>query len=71
MVLDEDLLHAAARAAKRTKVNRSALVREALRGHLKKIHYQDLEQRDREGYEKQPETGEVAAWEGVAVWPAE
>jgi len=72
VVLDEDLLRAADRTAKRTKVNRSALVRQALREYLKKTHYQELEHRDREGYEKQPDTnGEFAAWEGVAAWPEE
>ena len=71
VVLDEDLLRATDRVAKRTKVNRSALVREALREYLKRIHYQELERRDREGYEKHPDTGELAAWEGVAAWPEE
>ena len=71
VVLDEDLLRAADRAAKRTKVNRSALVRDALREHLKTMHYKELERRDRQGYEAQPETGEPAAWEGVAAWSNE
>jgi len=55
------------RVAKRIEVNRSALVREALREYLKKIHYQELERRDREGYARHPDAGEFAAWEGVAV----
>ncbi len=71
VVLDEDLLRAADRAAKRTKVNRSALVRQALREYLKKMHYQELERRDRKGYEKRPDTDELTAWEGVAAWPGE
>ena len=71
VVLDEDLLRAADRTAKRTKVNRSALVRQALREYLKKTHYQQLEHRDREGYEKHPDDGELGAWEGVAAWPQE
>ena len=69
VVLDEDLLEAADRVAGRTKVNRSALIRRALREHLKKIGEEELERRDREGYEAQPDTGELAAWEGVASWP--
>jgi len=69
IVLDEDLLRAADRAAKRTKVNRSALVRNALREHLKRMHYQELEHRDREGYKRQPGSGDLGAWEGVAAWP--
>ena len=69
VVIDEDLLRATDRVAKRTKMKRSALVREALREYLKKIRYQELERRDREGYEKHLDTGELAAWEGVATWP--
>jgi len=71
VVIDEDLLRATDRVAKRTKMKRSALVREALREYLKKTHYQELERRDREGYEKHPDTGELVAWEGVATWPEE
>jgi len=69
VVIDEELLLATDRVAKRTKMKRSALVREALREYLKRTHYQELERRDREGYEKHPDTGELAAWEGVATWP--
>jgi metal-responsive CopG/Arc/MetJ family transcriptional regulator len=55
VVIDDDLLRSADRVARRSKVNRSALMREALRDYLKKLHYQELEQRDREGYEKRPD----------------
>jgi metal-responsive CopG/Arc/MetJ family transcriptional regulator len=71
VVLDEDLLRATDQAAKRAKTNRSALIREALRRHLKSLHYRELERRDRQGYEKQPDSGEFAEWEGVAAWPEE
>ena len=71
VVLDEELLRAADRAAKRAEINRSALVREALRRYLKELHYQELERRDREGYERLPGTRELAVWEGVAAWPEE
>ena len=71
IVLDKELLRATDRAAKRAKQNRSALVREALRDYLKKAHYEELERRDREGYERHPETGALAHWEGVAAWPEE
>ncbi len=37
IVLDKKLLHAADQAAKRTKRNRSALVRDALREHLRRL----------------------------------
>lgn len=70
VVLDDDLLTATDRAAQKKKFNRSAFVREALQEHLKKSHYQDLERRDREGYERYPDTiPDDNVWEGVAAWP--
>ena len=71
IVLDEELLRAADRMAAREKLNRSALFREALREHLKRIRCQERERRDREGYERQPDAGELVAWEGAASWPEE
>lgn len=71
VVLDEELLEAADRASARAGKNRSALVREALREHLKRLRYEELERRDREGYESFPDAGEPTRWEGVAVWPDE
>jgi hypothetical protein len=46
-------------------------MREALSEHLKRLHYRELERRDRQGYEKNPDTGELKAWEGVAAWSEE
>ena len=43
VVLDQKLLKAADTAAKREKVNRSALIRKALEEHLKRLHMRDLE----------------------------
>lgn len=73
VVLDENLLKAADHFAQRTNVNRSALVRNALREHLKKLHYQELERLEREGYERFPdsEDEDLQGWEEVAVWPPE
>jgi metal-responsive CopG/Arc/MetJ family transcriptional regulator len=72
IVLDKTLLQAADRAARRTKQNRSALVREALREHLKKLEMRASEPQDREGYAKRPtKRDELALWEGEAAWPAE
>lgn len=72
VVLDRKLLQAADRAAQRTKQNRSALVREALRQHLRWLELRELEQRDREGYTKVPQpVGEHPRWEAEASWPAE
>ncbi len=72
LVIDDELLKAADRVAHQNKINRSAVVREALREYLKKLHYRELERRDREGYEREPDTvGDLAVWEGVAAWPEE
>lgn len=72
VVLDDALLEIADRFAKQQRVNRSALIREALRAHLKKLRYQELERQERVAYERQPDDlDEVARWEGVADWPDE
>jgi metal-responsive CopG/Arc/MetJ family transcriptional regulator len=70
VVLNEDLLRAADRAAKKNHVNRSALVREALQEHLKRLRIQEMETRDRKGYTEHP-VSSTLAWEGVASWPEE
>ena len=74
IVLDKELLRAADRAARRTKRNRSALVRDALREHLQRLEVRAREERDREGYARQPQAhAESQLWEGEAeaAWPAE
>ena len=70
VVLDLKLLKAADAAAKRHKVNRSELVRRALREHLERLRVRDLEERDRRGYQTQPQRlEEYHPWEEVAAWP--
>ena len=70
IVLDKKLLHAADQAAKRTRRNRSALVRDALREHLRRLELRASEERDRQGYSRQPQVGEEArSWESEAAWP--
>lgn len=72
VVLDKKLLQATDRAAKQSKRNRSALVRAALREHLRRLEIRALEDRDREGYLRHPqESGEYIAWEQEAAWPRE
>ena len=72
VVLDKKLLQAADRAARRTKRNRSALVRDALREHLRRLEIRSQEERDRKGYSSQrPAREEPLVWEAEAVWPAE
>lgn len=72
VVLEPALLRAADRAARRLDLNRSALIRDALRDHLLRLEAREREQRDRAGYGLHPDTGvELAAWEDVASWPQE
>jgi metal-responsive CopG/Arc/MetJ family transcriptional regulator len=70
VVLDAKLLKATDLAAKRQKVNRSALIREALQQHLKRLRELELEERDRRGYLAQPQREEeFRVWEDAAAWP--
>ena len=72
VVLDQKLLQATDRAARRTKRNRSALVRDALREHLQKLEIESQEERDRVGYlNRPPVKDESFIWEQEAAWPAE
>lgn len=47
VVLDEELLRATDRAARRAKVSRSAFVRAAIREHLRRLNVKELEPRGR------------------------
>jgi len=70
VVLDSGLLRATNGAARRARVNRSALVREALREHLKRLRQREIEARDRQGYQKYPQRArDVVVWEREASWP--
>jgi metal-responsive CopG/Arc/MetJ family transcriptional regulator len=70
VVLDKPLLQATDRASKQLKQNRSAIVRDALREHLRRLEIRAQEERDRAGYLAKPQThDEVHMWEGIASWP--
>lgn len=70
VVIDSELLQATDKAARKTKLNRSELVRIALREHLRRLQVLESEERDRRGYAKRPaEPG--SEWEGEAAWPRE
>lgn len=72
IVLDTRLLHATDQAARRTKRNRSALIRDALREHLRRLEVRAKEERDCQGYSRQPHASdESLVWEAEAAWPAE
>jgi metal-responsive CopG/Arc/MetJ family transcriptional regulator len=51
-------------------MNRSALIRDALREYLKRLEIRSLEERDRQGYTKHPQRIEDSlTWESEASWP--
>jgi metal-responsive CopG/Arc/MetJ family transcriptional regulator len=68
--LDEKLLRATDQAARRTKQNRSELVRAALGEHLRRLEVRALEKRDRAGYLRMPQQrDEFRVWEAEASFP--
>ncbi|MBM3792835.1 MAG: ribbon-helix-helix protein, CopG family [Acidobacteria bacterium] len=70
VVLNPKLLKAADIAAKRQKVNRSQLIRDALRRHLDHLRLAALEERDRRSYQVKPQRAEeYGPWEEAAAWP--
>jgi metal-responsive CopG/Arc/MetJ family transcriptional regulator len=70
VLLDAKLLKAVDIAARRKKVNRSALIRHALREHLRRLRMLDLEEQDRLGYQTQPQgIEEYRPWQEAASWP--
>ena len=72
VVLDKKLLQATDQAARQTKQNRSALVRDALHEHLRRLELRAREERDRQGYSRRPQSSdESLVWEAEAAWPAE
>jgi len=69
MTLDESLVEAVDRAARKLGKSRSAFARDALREALARERLRTLEQRHRHGYSRQPvRVGEFDAWETEQVW---
>ena len=70
VVLDAKLLRAADRAARHAKLNRSALIRDALREHLRRMEIRAIEERERAAYTRLPQNEkELLAWDPEAIWP--
>ena len=68
VVLDAATLRDADREARRAKVNRSELVRRAIRAYVARERARALEEKQRAGYERQPERAdEFGGFE--ASWP--
>jgi Arc/MetJ-type ribon-helix-helix transcriptional regulator len=69
MTLDEDLVKAVDRVAKRLRTSRSAFTREALREALARHQAARLEEKHRKGYENKPvREVEFAVWEAEQAW---
>jgi metal-responsive CopG/Arc/MetJ family transcriptional regulator len=62
IVLDDQLLRPTNRAARGAKQSRSALIRDALRRHLRALEIHRQEERDRRGYAMHPQAAK-------ATWP--
>lgn len=72
VVLDKELLKATDQAARRAKLNRSELVRQALREHLRRLEVRAQEEREREAYTRQPQDpSEILRWDAETAWPPE
>jgi metal-responsive CopG/Arc/MetJ family transcriptional regulator len=70
IVIEKELLRATDRAARQRRLNRSALVREALRAHLRRLAVSERERRDRAGYASAADT-EFSPWDRLTAWPDE
>jgi len=69
VVLDRELRIAVDQAARRCRLNRSKLVREALREYLLRLETKAREECDRAGYRRTPPVVEEAQdWESEAAW---
>jgi len=69
MTLDEDLVAAVDRLARKLKTTRSAFARDALRDALAKHRIRELEQKHRLGYQRHPvKSGEFGIWETEQRW---
>jgi metal-responsive CopG/Arc/MetJ family transcriptional regulator len=70
VVLDAKLLKAANIAAKKEKVNRSSLIRSALRYHLMRLLTLELEEQERQAYLAKPQQPEeYLPWLKISEWP--
>jgi len=69
MTLDDDLVKAVDRISKRLNTSRSAFTRKALREALARYSVEQLEQKHRRGYERQPvASDEFLVWESEQSW---
>jgi metal-responsive CopG/Arc/MetJ family transcriptional regulator len=69
VVLGRELLKAADTAARRNRIQRSTLIRNALREHLKRLRIREAETRERRAYKAIPDTNEFEALQRITAWP--
>lgn len=69
MTLDEGLVDAVDKAAKRIGTTRSAFARDALRAALTLVRVKEMEKKHREGYRRKPAgKREFSVWETEQAW---
>jgi len=69
LTLDEELVEAVDRTAKKLGTTRSGFTREALRAALVRSRERELERKHREGYlRRPPKRGEFKVWEKEQIW---
>ena len=69
MTLDDDLVEAVDRLAKKLKTTRSAFARKALREVIKQVNIKSLENKHKRGYERYPSgKTEFSVWEPEQEW---
>ena len=69
MTLDDELVETIDRMIKKLGTSRSAFTRSALREAIKRIKTEELEEKHKNGYEKQPVVNsEFSIWEAEQVW---
>ncbi len=72
MTLEDELVRAVDKAARKLKTSRSAFTRHALRAALARLLLVERENRHRRGYERLPvKDGEFDLWEGEQEWGSE
>lgn len=69
MTLDDDLVQEVDRVVRRLGTSRSKFARSALRHAIQKADAEEMERRQREGYQRHPvQPGEFSDWEDEQVW---
>ncbi len=72
MTLEEELVQAVDKAARKLKTSRSAFARDALRAALARLRLAEQESRHRRGYERLPvKDAEFGLWEREQDWGSE